>query len=263
MRYVGNKCRNNSCTCIGAMATNGYRSTPSLEERRKSRLCELWKSRPPIDVSYNVMVEDFSRRGNLSTLKLRYVENDQNHQYVLNNREDFSWGVSLIKWDARTRIGELEWRGDDDESEKHRVDLLGGEAPTVNLRKSASVFVKMRPDQALLRTMLLSQDQSCALTGERTPSALEAAHIVPVKANGQEVITNMNLLRADIHRLFDFALLWFDLSAGGCVRCAKSVAATYSGELSGRRLAPDVFERIRGALKDRAQLKGGCGEDEV
>jgi putative restriction endonuclease len=43
----------------------------------------------------------------------------------------------------------------------------------------------------------------CAMTGERSLPALEAAHIRPYKADGPHKVSNGLLLRADIHRLFD------------------------------------------------------------
>jgi putative restriction endonuclease len=47
----------------------------------------------------------------------------------------------------------------------------------------------------------------CAVTGERTLPALEAAHIKPYTQSGPNQISNGLLLRSDIHKLFDLGYL--------------------------------------------------------
>jgi hypothetical protein len=87
----------------------------------------------------------------------------------------------------------------------------------------------MRPKQQELRNRLLRWDQSCVLTGEKEEAALEAAHIVPVQAGGHENVENAILLRADLHRLFDAGLFWFDLSeAGAAIRYSDTLSAGYN-----------------------------------
>jgi putative restriction endonuclease len=46
-------------------------------------------------------------------------------------------------------------------------------------------------------------DRRCAMTGERSLPALEAAHIKPYSESGPHRVSNGLLLRADLHRLFD------------------------------------------------------------
>lgn len=46
-------------------------------------------------------------------------------------------------------------------------------------------------------------ERRCAITGERSLPALEAAHIKPYRENGPHLVSNGLLLRADLHRLFD------------------------------------------------------------
>lgn len=60
----------------------------------------------------------------------------------------------------------------------------------------------------------------CAVSGERTVPALEAAHIKPYAESGPHAIANGLLLRSDIHRLFDRGYL--------------TVAEDYSVEVSRR-----------------------------
>jgi putative restriction endonuclease len=46
-------------------------------------------------------------------------------------------------------------------------------------------------------------ERRCAITGERTLPALDAAHIRPYAAAGENRVSNGLLLRSDLHRLFD------------------------------------------------------------
>ena len=46
-------------------------------------------------------------------------------------------------------------------------------------------------------------ERRCAITGERTLPALEAAHIKPYGSGGPHQPENGLLLRSDLHRLFD------------------------------------------------------------
>jgi putative restriction endonuclease len=45
--------------------------------------------------------------------------------------------------------------------------------------------------------------RACAVTGEHSLPALDAAHILPFDREGPHEVTNGLLLRADLHRLFD------------------------------------------------------------
>ncbi len=45
--------------------------------------------------------------------------------------------------------------------------------------------------------------RSCAITGEHSLPALDAAHIVPFTRGGEHQVSNGILLRSDVHRLFD------------------------------------------------------------
>lgn len=84
-----------------------------------------------------------------------------------------------------------------------------------------------RPNQAKFRTSLLEYYGSqCAITGKNSPRALEAAHIGPFSDKGVDNISNGLLLRADLHRLFDFDELAID-PASMKVVISKSAQAAY------------------------------------
>lgn len=67
---------------------------------------------------------------------------------------------------------------------------------------------KRRLGQGAFRALVTqAYSRRCAITGEKTLPALDAAHIRPVEKQGQHVIPNGLLLRSDIHRLFDRGLI--------------------------------------------------------
>ena len=65
-------------------------------------------------------------------------------------------------------------------------------------------LIKPRLGQGIFRVKVTElYRRSCAVTGERTLPALEAAHIVPYAEGGSHDANNGLLLRRDIHSLFD------------------------------------------------------------
>jgi putative restriction endonuclease len=78
--------------------------------------------------------------------------------------------------------------------------LMEGDQP----RHGAPAFVRPRLGQGAFRmTVTDAYQRRCAITGERTLPALEAAHIRPFAEGGSHQPTNGLLLRRDIHSLFD------------------------------------------------------------
>lgn len=70
------------------------------------------------------------------------------------------------------------------------------------------VTVRPRLGQSSFRVLVTDAYQRrCAITGERTLLALEAAHIIPYSGEGGHDVRNGLLLRADFHRLFDAGLV--------------------------------------------------------
>jgi putative restriction endonuclease len=70
------------------------------------------------------------------------------------------------------------------------------------------VLVAPRLGQSSFRVLVTdAYKRKCAITGESTLVALEAAHIVPYAKEGTHEIRNGMLLRADFHRLFDVGLV--------------------------------------------------------
>lgn len=192
--------------------------------------------------------------------ELRYVPGDQGNPDVLNPENEVCWGRSVITWRPRLRTGTVEWFDDDGSRGEVQIDVLGGEEPVIDFRPDISVIVKYRPAQQALRNQLLCLDGCCVISGERLPAALEAAHVVPVKAGGQEVIGNAILLRADLHRLFDGAQFWFQPAADRAIVVpSDGLSQSYRDLLAGKGLTGSTLERVREALVLRSRLPDGQG----
>ncbi|MCK4817934.1 HNH endonuclease [bacterium] len=73
---------------------------------------------------------------------------------------------------------------------------------------SKKYLTKIRYGQGAFRVLLTdAYNRKCAISGEKTLPALEAAHIKPYADSGPNYICNGLLLRADIHKLFDAGYL--------------------------------------------------------
>ncbi|GAA4703419.1 putative restriction endonuclease [Promicromonospora umidemergens] len=72
-------------------------------------------------------------------------------------------------------------------------------------------LVQVRAGQRQFRAAVtVAYDRTCAVTGNRISAALEAAHIRPVAAAGQNRVDNGLLLRSDVHALYDAGYLGLD-----------------------------------------------------
>lgn len=71
-----------------------------------------------------------------------------------------------------------------------------------------AVLIRPRLGQSSFRVLVTdAYKRCCAMTGENTLVALEAAHIVPYGKIGTHDVQNGLLLRADFHKLFDAGLV--------------------------------------------------------
>lgn len=85
-----------------------------------------------------------------------------------------------------------------------------------------------------MRSILLTKYGRCAISGCTLEDCLDAAHILPVANNGKEVLSNMILLRADLHRLFDAGLWSLRVIDGQCrLYAAKHVASYMAAAFDG------------------------------
>ena len=71
-------------------------------------------------------------------------------------------------------------------------------------RYGTPLMVRPRLGQGSFRVLVTDAYQrSCAISGEHSLPALEAAHIMPFNESGPHAVSNGILLRSDFHRLFD------------------------------------------------------------
>lgn len=84
------------------------------------------------------------------------------------------------------------------------LSLRESDVLSVSERRRVLAEVLSRPQQAKFRKdVLRASNDTCLLTGERIKEVLEAAHVIPVKHQGIDDVSNGLCLRADLHNLFD------------------------------------------------------------
>jgi putative restriction endonuclease len=115
-------------------------------------------------------------------------------------------------YDSNDDVGRELWNSVQLRLSSYLFESAKGEGP-VNVAEQvekygAPTLVKPRIGQASFRVLVTEAYQRrCAITGEKTLMALEAAHIVPYSGEGSHEVSNGLLLRADFHRLFDVGLV--------------------------------------------------------
>src|SRR5690606_23410684 len=90
----------------------------------------------------------------------------------------------------------------------------------------------------------IAYEGRCAVTGTNAEAVLEAAHIRPYRGPQSNVLSNGLLLRADIHILFDLALLAID-PASRKVATSKTLAGSTYADLQGRSLSTPATAAAR------------------
>lgn len=125
------------------------------------------------------------------------------------------WSSNIVRgkmYDSTIGTGREIWR-----NVQQRMALQTREAVDTDMvplvaesgeKYGSPVEVRPRLGQSSFRVLVTDAYQRrCAITGESTLMALEAAHIVPYSGEGGHDVRNGLLLRADFHRLFDAGLV--------------------------------------------------------
>ena len=109
-------------------------------------------------------------------------------------------GTNRIFIEPEQDCGICQWAADG----KKKVYTLDWERNTLTLYKERN---HRRSTQQIrdedFRRDIIALDEMCVISGETTEAALDAAHIIPARKNGNEIPENGIALRADIHRLYD------------------------------------------------------------
>ena len=113
--------------------------------------------------------------------------------------------------------------------------------PVENERYGAPQIYAPRLGQGTFRVLVTeAYGRACAVTGEHSLPALDAAHIRPFSKNGPHEVRNGLLLRADLHRLFDQGYL--TVTPELCLEVRKRLRADYD---NGRTYYPLHGAKLR------------------
>ena len=119
-----------------------------------------------------------------------------------------AWAPNIVQgrsYDSETGEGRELWERvrmfiDGPSREAPEPIQLSEDAP----RYGAPALVRPRLGQGAFRLVVTdAYERRCAVTGERTLPALEAAHVKPFSQSGPHDVANGLLLRKDLHALFD------------------------------------------------------------
>jgi len=133
--------------------------------------------------------------------------------FWLENPPDWSSNIVRGKmYDSETFAGREIWQRSQLRMATLRPESLQPDRPSISAdpmeKYGAPIEVRPRLGQSSFRVLVTDAYQRrCAITGENTLAALEAAHIVPYSGEGGHDVRNGLLLRADFHRLFDVGLV--------------------------------------------------------
>jgi putative restriction endonuclease len=125
------------------------------------------------------------------------------------------WSSNIVRgkmYDSTIGAGQEIWRNVQQRMALHTLGTAKNDGiPLVaepSEKYGSPVEIRPRLGQASFRVLVTDAYQRrCAITGESTLMALEAAHIVPYSGEGGHDVRNGLLLRADFHRLFDAGLV--------------------------------------------------------
>ena len=164
-----------------------------------------------------------------------------------------TFGISTITLKAGDTNGKAVWA---DDTDSYNDGIRHWQALDTTIFKSKKIVQKqistIERKQQVFRNLLKVIYRECAISGERTLSALEAAHVVPSRRGGAETIANGLLLRADLHRLFDACEFGID-STGDIILPPNSVLSNeYQKLLAGKVIPDEVFKFVKRAFADKS-----------
>ena len=113
-----------------------------------------------------------------------------------------SWSSNIVSfktYNANETDGRMLW-----DLMSSRLESARGIAAEPKARYGVPQLVQPRLGQGAFRVVVTdAYRRRCAITGEKTLPALEAAHIRPYATGGSHEVSNGLLLRRDLHSLFD------------------------------------------------------------
>ena len=166
------------------------------------------------------------------------------------------FGTTTIAFKASDTQGTANWVCDTDSTNNGYVSWKALDTAIFKTKKTVQREVKLleRRQQAF-RNLLKGRYGQCAISGERTLAALEAAHVIPSRDGGAESIGNGFFLRADLHRLFDAREFGIDSKGMIILPSDSTLSADYQRLLKGKNIPSKVFESIKSALGEKSANK--------
>lgn len=206
---------------------------------------ELWK-REKRTARYNT-------RSTVHQLSEDEIEVTLYYDHSLNTHiqwDDVCWGKSVLLIKKEASEGTASWYDDNDKS--YNGTTTWTKLPSGLFKeKKREYYSRLKREQNAFRAALLAFDECCVISKETTTEALEAAHIIPSKLCGAEVVENGIILRSDIHRLYDSG--YFNINPSGEIVVIREVTDYYRSILDGVRLPKHTVQRISGALEHQWQ----------
>ena len=95
----------------------------------------------------------------------------------------------------------------EEQVKQHTSEMFDPKGVADGRRRIVAAVVQRLGQQAFRRKLLAAYAMQCAVTRCKTIWVLEAAHITPYRGIKTNAVSNGLLLRADIHTLFDLALI--------------------------------------------------------
>jgi HNH endonuclease len=203
---------------------------------------ELWLNYENLSTTYRISTE--VRQTEALGFEVLIEYNLDNNPKLKD--EDIPWGTSKLNISLNPKKGQARWKPQGANKFGRPYDIQFEGVFFVGKRRTVLKSAAFRK-QEMFREALIKDEPCCALTGETTTRALEAAHIVSVAKGGSDQKENGILLRADLHRLFDMGL--FTLTKAGTVKKVGTVSEDYKKLLRGATLTPRALDRVKVALK--------------
>lgn len=201
---------------------------------------EWWPSERRM-VTYNTTSEVRRLRGGLVEITLSYDHSRNNHIGF----EEACWGKSVIRLQEAASNGIATWYDNDDKDQNGDASW-NRLASDLFKEAKREYYSRLQREQDIFRATLLAFDRRCVISKESMTATLEAAHIIPSKMRGAEVVGNGIILRSDIHRLYDSGCFVIDPS--GKVIVVREVSEHYSSILVGAQLPVQTTQRVSAAL---------------
>lgn len=204
-------------------------------------------------VRYNVEV-DIQQYGEQIQIIVKYKEEnnegDQSDPNLQRLWKEIIWGTNKIIIERGKNRGKCEWTA---KGKSQPIELYW-ERKNLYERGRRIRPTKQQIRDERFRDEIIDLDRKCVVSGETTAKALDAAHIIPVKDDGNEIPENGIALRADIHRLYDDGMFAIDPESGKPEKLNDKLSEEYKKILTEGCLPGKTLERVREALKRKEAL---------